>query len=193
MSDVEYSQGISRLKKHNPNHPLLSQLEKGLSAINKIYLKKALADVPTAEPEPSAVAHDDPTLEQLKIEQRKLFSERAQLSNRFHKCKTDAERAANSNSIKMVQRRIQSLWDRIDYFEANGELPKEDEKYPLPDDRGKLQMKINSLRASISQKKKKILSLYDQQVPKADIEAQQRKLDHLENYLAHATKKFAED
>jgi len=193
MTESQYNNNLEYLQRHDPTHRLLPKLERGYSRVNVIYLKKALDTMSESEPEPKAEkkekpkANTDPGLKKLYIQKSNLFTERARLSNRFHELDTVESRASNSQQIQIIQRQIGKLHKSIAHYEEHGKLPdtKEEELYPLPDSSLGIDRKIKSIRAMISQEKKKIIALAEE-ADKKGVDAAEKRLSHLKNYLAYA-------
>lgn len=102
----------------------------------------------------------DDTLRALWRERTRLFGEMNKQSNLFHSCSTDADRAANSDRVLAWWNDILAVKAKIAHYEQHGELPPvEQEGEELPDNPVALSKKLASLRARISQVKKKLLDL----------------------------------
>jgi hypothetical protein len=156
MSREDYIASLDWIRLRDPAHPLLNTLEGGHSAINEIYLRHALQDVgerpePTEEEdEPVLIDPQDPQLLSWYKERRTLFTHRAKLSNRFHDCTSDAERASLSDDIQAVQRQIGPLLRKIKHFKRTGEVL---EARPVQDEQlhgVALMKKRNSVISTIS-------------------------------------------
>lgn len=196
MTEKKYWQTVKILEEQDPEHILLATLQRGYSKINIVYLRAAVKDMPPPDHDTTDHTDDidpeDPTYKMLKIQERNLFTERAKLSNAFHTMTTNEARAANSEAIGRVQKHLQALWKKIEHYQEFGTLPSsaENETYPLPKDRGLLAKKINSIRAMISQAKKKLDALFDDKAPKSEIDKAEKRLQYLQNYLKYAETTF---
>lgn len=128
MTQEEYKAGLAWLELKNPSHPLMRQLRLGFTKINVLYMRQALktvapAEEVEAEEEETNVSATDPKLIKMQRERRTLFTHRAKLSNQFHECSTDSERAAISDSIQRVQRQIGECLRNIRQYRKTGKLP----------------------------------------------------------------------
>lgn len=168
MMAEEYTAALRRIEQGNPKEVLLPLLRKGHSRANEIYLRSALKRVaepamgePDAPEEPEKHPVDD-VLRGLWKERTRLFGEMNKQSNLFHTCKNDAERAANSAKVLSWWDDIQAVKAKIAHYEQYGSLPTlgdGGDGDELPDNPALLSKKLNSLRARISQVKKKITDI----------------------------------
>lgn len=136
---------------------------------------------------------EDDVLTRLRMQQSDFFCERRRLSNRFHECDTDAERANVSRDIQKVQRQIEFVRRQIEDYKQHGRIPGKEDKYPVPDDPFVLLSLRNSLRASISRKSKEIRLLGEdvanevagatEKLQRAEI-----KMNELQNHLTRVQK-----
>lgn len=213
MTPQEYSQHLLRIERDNPTEVLLPALRSGWSRANEMYLRAALKRLnPTPCPSlerrgaaTNTVGHRgtlyvtppfgggvgggvaDDNLRALWAERTRLFGEMNKMSNHFHDCKTDAERAANSAAILHKWQEILAAKAKIAHYEEHGELPAEPEEEDiLPENPVLLSKKLNSFRAGISQTKAKLeaaASLDDATPGKAanieKLEAKLKRLKHL--------------
>lgn len=170
MTTTQYLADVALIERYNPGEVLLPTLRAGHSRANEMYLRAALKRVP----DPAMGAPDDPeepdwkgqtpyadeTLRALWRERTRLFGEMNRQSNRFHDCKTDEQRAENSRLVLGWWADILSAKAKIAYYEQHGELPPvAEEGDELPDNPVALSKKVASLRARISQTKKKLTDL----------------------------------
>lgn len=171
---MTYAAKIEVLRAAQPGHVLLRILSMGETPANVLILDKELKKItrPAAAPAPigAVVASvevenaddetpddtEDEVLARLRMQQSDLFCDRRKLSNSFHDCANDAQRAKVSRDIQGVQRRIEWVRKQIADYKAHGYVPGRDEKYPVPDDPFALLSLRNSLRASISRKTKEV-------------------------------------
>lgn len=199
---IDYHEQLKRLEKAVPKHPLLWALRRGHTAANAMLLERELGKLPAA-PAPigdhvddSDDENDDPdtpedeTLRRLRMEQSGLFSDRRKLSNTFHECSNDRQRATVSEKIQVVQRRIEIVKQTIRTYKEQGCIPEPDEKYPVPEDAFRILALRDSLRASISRKKREIehigreIEEKDPAAP-AKLEKAESKLKELRIHLSH--------
>ena len=200
MTADEYTAALRRIEQGNPTEALLPVLRTGHNRANEMYLRAALKRIrPTPGPSPEGrgdAAHStspllfgggagggvaDETLKSLWRERTRLFGEMNKQSNLFHACKTDEERAANSARVLSWWDDIQAAKAKIAHYEQHGELPMPAEDGDdLPDNAALLAKKLNSLRARISQVKKKITDIagLDESTP-----GKQSKINAAENDL----------
>lgn len=198
MTPQEYSQHLLRIERDNPTEVLLPALRSGWSRANEMYLRAALRRLVVSEQlsesfklsesSPKETAKPaDATLRALWAERTRLFGEMNKMSNFFHDCKTDEERAANSAAILRKWQEILVVKGKIRHYEEHGEMPPEQEEEDiLPDNPVLLSKKLNSFRAGISQTKAKLEAAFglDDATPgKAAnierLEAKLRRLKHL--------------
>jgi len=199
MTADEYTAALRRIEQGNPTEALLPVLRTGHNRANEMYMRAALKRVnPSPDPSPegrgdaarsTSPLHSgegmgggaDDTLRALWRERTRLFGEMNKQSNIFHTCKSDAERAANSARVLSWWDDIQTAKAKIAHYEQHGELPTpEHEGEDLPNNAALLSKKLNSLRARISQVKKKITDIagLDEGTP-----GKQSKIDAAENDL----------
>lgn len=195
MTAQQYNEALERVERRNPDEVLLPTLRAGHSRINEVYLRAALRRLPPAPevPHPREQRYFDQNLRELWAERSRLFGEMNKRSNHFHECKTNDERAANSREIRRIWDRILEVKGKIEYYEAHGELPEEvsEERFPLPDEPVALMKKLNSIRAQISQVKKRLddLGALTQGHPdRSKIGDAEARLAELKLYAAHAEK-----
>lgn len=188
---------LAMVEARNPGELLLPTLRTGHSRVNEAYLRAAMKRLPdeaAQEPEP-ALWHDtryaDSSLQDLWRDRGRLFGAMNKLSNKFHDCKSDDERAANSREIRRLWAEILTVKDAIAHYEQHGALPApvSEERFPLPDDPVALVKKQASIRAVISQTKRKLDelgALADGDPERAKIVDYEAKLAELKLYLGHA-------
>lgn len=156
MTKEDYSAGLEFLKLKKPDHPLMASLEKGYTPINCKYLNYALNSIPETTEEKRKEKPVQLIL--IEKERRQLFGERAKLSNKFHDCSADTERARISDQIQIVQRKIEAFNKQIRHYNRTGKLPEEDNEFP--EDPIELMKKRDSFRSSISYFKRELEQLY---------------------------------
>ena len=142
MNRVEYEKGLEKLKQKNPGHDIIPVLiERGYDYLAVEYLKIALKE----DGEASEV-----TLSKLYKQKDTLYSRRAVISNKFHSCETVHERAEISIAIGSIQTEIIANRQLLKEYHETGKLPKPTSKLTLPFDGARKQMKLHSMRTSIS-------------------------------------------
>lgn len=166
MTPAQYTASLALIESRNPGEVLLGTLRAGYSRVNEIYMRSALKRLPeepeeTEEPDWKAeTPYADETLRGLWRERTRLFGEMNRQSNRFHECKTDEQRAENSKRVLAWWSDILAAKAKIAYYEQHGELPPvTEEGEELPDNPVALSKKLASLRARVSQAKKKLIDL----------------------------------
>lgn len=193
MKKWEYEDALERIEQENPCEVLLGVLRTGWSPVNVIYMKSALKrlesapkkDVPADE-----IPADEGFLKGKYRRQQTLRGERNKLSNSFHTCTTDAQRAAVSAKIIEIETEIRRNEVEIRRFELDGETPfNTDSELESPTDPVVLLKKIASLRAMISQTKKRLeylASLNASNPEKSAIPNVEKRLADLKNQLKTA-------
>lgn len=199
---MTYQEQLDELKRRVPTHPLLRVFAVSPSKINALLLSRELAKTAPQEAEPEADEaleeetpdpDEDETLRGLRMQQSNLFIERRKLSNSFHDCANDRQRRTVSEKIQIVQRRIEMVRADIRQYRELGYLPEPDEKYPIPEDTFRLVALRDSLRASISRKKREIehigreLAENNPEAPQK-LEKAEAKLKDLQTHLEHVKK-----
>lgn len=208
---MTYTAKIEALRAAQPGHILLRILSMGETAANRLILDGELKKIGASPPTPSPMERggatprvaeadeetpddtDDEVLTRLRMQQSDLFCDRRKLSNSFHDCDTDAERAKVSRDIQRVQRQIEWVRKQIADYKAFGYIPGRDEKYPVPDDPFVLLSLRNSLRASVSRKTKQVRLLAsdvaDEVAGAAEkLQKAEAKLIELQNHLTRVQK-----
>lgn len=194
MSSCEYWELVDRIMVENPEEPLLASLTERHTKVAEVYLALALKRL-EQKPEVSAPEEviPDETLRELWRQRTALFGEMNKLSNRFHECKSDGQRADNSRAVLAIWDRILAVKAKIEYYQQHGSLPEEIGEQ-LPDNPVALGKKVASLRARISQKKAALLSLaaLDPGTPGKDdkIAAGEQDLKDLRHLLGLAVNKL---
>lgn len=197
---MTYQDKLNALERAAPGHALIRVFRLIQSAGNEMLLDRELEKIPAQAP-PAPAIQDDPdpdeeedeTLRRLRIDQSNLYAERAKLSNSFHDCANDRQRAVVSEKIQVVQHRIEEVRGLIRQYKQYGTIPEPDEKYPVPEDSFKLLATLHSLRASISRKKREIEHL-GREVAENDpaapekLEKAEAKLKDLRTHLEHVKK-----
>ena len=163
MTYEQYTATVARIRRDNPSEPLLNVLEKGYSKINEVYLKQALRRLeimPEMAPEPEkGNGKNDAYGIMLQKEKKTLYGRRARLSNQFHDCSSDQDRAVVSEQIQDIQKLIEDVRKKIAYFEKHGEPAPEERSHvdaDLPTNPIQLMNKLNSVRSAISYAKRQI-------------------------------------
>lgn len=204
MTRQEYEQAVALVARRNPGETLLNTLRAGYRPVNEIYLRAALRRLPPVGLKTEGIAGEerdtqrdrrgaDAQLRELWGERTRLFGEMNKRSNHFHECRSDDERAANSREIRRIWSQILDVKERIAHYEDHGELPEpvSEERFPLPDDPVALMKKLNSIRAQISQVKKRLddLGALPQDDPdRSKIGDAEARLAELKLYAGHAEK-----
>ena len=220
MNERQYKAALAKLELNNPGEPLIPTLRGGWSKINVMYMGLALKRMPTVleleedevievttgtTPGKAIVAKvtfkngaPDDTLRGLWAERGRLFGQMNRQSNEFHKCKTDADRAANSAKVLAWWKDILRVKGNIRHYEEYGELPKSEQLADeLSDNAVALGKQLASIRAKISQTKTKITDLagLDPNTPGRegkiqDYEVKLRDLNHLKGLAEQKLKVY---
>lgn len=189
MTETQYTESLRNLQKEAPDHILLNVLIAGYSERNVVILRQTWKKI-EAQKEQKQQEPESPALEALHRKKSQLFTERRRLSNTFHTCRTDGQRRAISEQIQAVQRDIESVMRQI---RAGQELPSE-ERYHVSTDPVARMKQVNSLRSSVSRKRKEIRILREA-VANNEKNANERltsalvKLADLETHLRHVEEK----
>jgi len=192
MTATDYTAKLAELERLAPTSLLLNKLRAGSSVVNDLLLtnalRKAKEEAKAEQPLP-----DDPVgdarLKSMRVELRQLFSERAVLSNRFHTCKSNSDRADVSQDIQVVQRNIERVMGWIRQYIVHGTLPDDAErKYYVPKDGLELSNKQKSLRVMICRKEALLKTLrqtnLDEPATARRVEVEERKLTDLKAQLS---------
>lgn len=207
MTQAEYIDNLARIEQANPAEVLLPTLRCGFNKANVLYMKSALKRLPEDAPgeevdhvddtAPAALRPADETLKALWAERSRLFGEMNRMSNHFHECKTDQERATNSTAILRKWEDIQAVKAKIRHYEEHGDMPSVvvEEKFPLPDNPFDLVKKLNSIRVQISQVEAKLREAGELPEDHPDrqtrIQEGEKKRAFLILYRGHAEQKIA--
>lgn len=196
-----YQDMLSALERGNPQHPLLRIFNLLRTEANMILLESEVSKLPApAEPpgQPmsaqAVVDLDEPIeLTHLHRQQSTLFGERRKLSNIFHECFTDRQRADVSKRIQVVQLQIEHVRGCIDHFKSTGQMPVQDERYPIPKDPFELLALERSLMSSLSRKSNQIrqlgLDLIENVTGAEDrLKKAEKKYSELQKHLEHVRK-----
>ena len=195
MTDIQFQDLLDGLARLRPSHPLLPKYrQEGKTVINAVILRQVVAKLRETRHDGIAGStgtevDDDPEDDILKnerIRQRKLYSERADLSNSLHTAGTRQDRAGISEEIQIVQRNIERCNKRIRHYKAHGAMPNDGKlRHYVPRDGHDLERKKASLMASISRKKKEIRKLRAR--PMGEVEARkiEKAKDKLKDLQAH--------
>lgn len=195
---MTYREALDALRAACPDHPLLRVFAMQETGAMRVLIDIELRKFAATEPPVSAPATENPDdpedeyLKNLRRQQSDLFGDRAKLSNQFHGCASDSQRARVSEEIQVVQKKIEFVRRQIKDYKA-GIAPESDEKYPVPKDATRLLLLRQSLRSSISRKSKEIRELGGQcanDVPGADKALQkcEAKMRDLQNHLNRVEK-----
>lgn len=208
---MTYQEAIEALRAAQPGHVLLRLLSLQETPANRLLLDRELRKIARPTPTQPAMGGsptppvveiegedapddtEDEVLTRLRMQQSDLFCDRRKLSNSFHDCDTDAERAKVSRDTQRVQRQIEWVRKQIADYKAFGYIPGRDEKYPVPDDPFVLLNLRNSLRASVSRKTKEVrlrgADVADEVAGAAEkLQKAEAKLIELQNHLTRVEK-----
>ncbi len=211
MTAAEYHDHLKAIEAGNPREPLLYFLRNGYTAVNAIYLRRALqnlAEMPVLvendEEEPAENeempdheddAHDDPTYQALTAEIRKAYNHIRATRNEYHRCSTDTERANVADKVRSAWMSILfAIKKRKAYADTGQIIEVEVDDDELPDNAVLLANRLNSIRAQIAQEKRKILeiaALKDSDPTRAKrLDTSERQLKRLEVLRGMAVEKL---
>lgn len=157
MTQEDYIAGLQWLELKQPGHPLLNTLKSGFSKLNKLYLEHALRSVPAIPKPKTSNEKEEVAIILLEKEKKSLYGRRAKLSNSFHECTTDAQRADVSDQIQLIQRQIETINQSLRHYEQTGEILSQEadsKDEPLSSNGVQLMKRRNSIRASVSRFKR---------------------------------------
>lgn len=206
MNKTDFLNGLEYALEKMPNHALIPSIKRGYNRVNAHYLSKVLLDIEDAKAQTSIaivttkkvdnstiISTVDEVYNSISKIISTLFSERAKMSNKFHDCLDDNERARVSMKISNIQSEIKKQLDRRDHYRKTGQLSEDhhSEKYEVPNDPIKLIGKRNSLRSSISRLKKQLLMLAaspEDHPGRKKIKEKEEQLREKEIHLMHVQK-----
>ena len=190
MTEQEYLDCLAMLAEEHPNHVLLKDLRKGYSVMNCVYLTNEIKKIDIKIPAPKIKEPGNDDLIEMQARKATLFGQRANWSNKFHKCKNNDQRAAIVDEISLVQDDIKQVMKEIKYFEKHQtKMPVVvHEKYPVPVKPLDQYKKLGSLRSMRSQVRKRLKMIAD--LPKENpkwqtVEKDEALLKHYENYIIY--------
>jgi len=200
MRPEDYQAGVQYLAERAPNHPLLKSLLREHKRINEMYLTRILKEIgPPAKPKVERVTVDqgkskhDPLLDPIYDRMRKKYGYRAKLSNQFHDCKTDEQRAELSDDIRQVQNAIEELQKTVRYYKRHGVMPAEGEAKAeeIVESGVELMKRRNSLDNSIFYYRKKVREARDDD--KKNIPQWELKIKQLQNEREGVNRKIGQE
>lgn len=190
MTAKEYFDNLTWLEQVRPGYVLLPVIREGYTPVNILYLEHALKELAT-EPDAPVTAHEkvikgnDPErVKSLHVQKRQLYGERHKLSNSFHDCTTDNERAEVSDQIGRIQDQIEQVQKLLRIWQEKGTLPQEENEDPTEAD---LLRQINRINQSITYYQQRIRVLANQpnnpnapgQIEAYESKIRQKKIDRL--------------
>lgn len=210
----EYPAKLDSFRISNPEFPGMDKLLDGWSVVNAVVLQWAstghldhlsVRDVPlTTSASDRHEVEQSQIYSQLGSDKRALYQWRAKLSNEFHQARTDDHRAELSDKIQSIQAKIEALqkhmrdvrYQKISvddaeqmYNERSIDADMREIKRLTGVDLAK---KLNSLRARVSQVKRKLLTLAKSPVPDMDsIRKYERILSELKIQKEYAERKVS--
>jgi hypothetical protein len=199
LNDEDYIAKIEYLQHRSPDNPLLPKLRSGNSALNSIYLMNALNDLPQEKPKVTkaeyqqAVKDISTAAANLQIQQRHLRASRAELSNQFASCATDAERRRISVAILDINKQLEVIYERIEAYQKYEELPElpVSDKYPVPDNLYELGKKNHTLRTSITRLEKSINEAIARNVDVTELADKEQKLRELKIHRSYVERSIS--
>ncbi|MEO7176718.1 MAG: hypothetical protein ABIV51_12455 [Saprospiraceae bacterium] len=156
MSENEYAAGVELLRRKDPGNAILSRLALVQNPLNEMYLKHEIKKIDPA----SIDVLENGTISDIQErmlfnDKRYLFAERAKLSNKFHDCTTNEERAEISSQIQEVQKQIKHINDKIN----SGDVSPEPENVPafkMPETDLEVMMELKKKQNLITKHKSKL-------------------------------------
>lgn len=199
MSEQDYKARLEMVQRLAPDHPLLSDLQsKGCTRINQIYLQKILAKLEDQMMDQKIDEPDDPKdlqLKNMRMKRRSLYSNRAKLSNSFHKARTNKDRAFISEEIQIIQMQIMELEKKIRYYQQTGQQASGPFDH-LPDDTFELFRIKENARKNIPRLEKALEELFalDEKTPgrARKIHRKEKKLAETKRLKAYVEKRIEE-
>ena len=190
MSNEEYGIKLDFLEKRDPLNPFIDKLRKGNSAINAMYLMQEINDLPNVVAKPikkEEVNSKNKAAVSMEIQLRHLRQSRNQLSNDFHLCATDSQRAAISERINELTKDIVALNDRLDNFVKTQQVPEtpKSDKYPIPTDGIALFRLQGALRNRMNRAAKRISQLFEMNPDDKRIKPLEQKFRELKIYRSY--------
>jgi len=181
-SEKDFFQGIKLMEKYCPDHTMLNSLRSGtMSVMNRMYLEqilknkyRELKDTPEKKvkktPKPIPAKKPAKKLTQAdykRIADKELgeaYAYRRRLSNKFHECKTDTERAAVSDEIKETIQNINELKSRIGVYKTTGKMPEKItiKGFEIPEDDLELDLTYRNFKSKVSNQKR-LIENYDKE------------------------------
>ena len=191
MTEAQYSQNLALLERESPKEPLLPILRKGFSQGNVLFMGVAMQRCePFSQQSSENDTQEDTTLRKLTRLIAAAYGDLRKARNKFHDCQKQEHYAKVSDEVQRIwNRQILPAIARRDYYAQHGEeMPESEEADEIPEDGIALQKYINSLRARISQTKKRIEESVnlDAAKKKEVVETCEARLRKLKNQLAIA-------
>ncbi len=197
MENSDYKAKLEYIRRLVPDHAQIPQLTKGKSFVNEILINKIIDQLPTPyiedeDPE-NTKKESSPDLQRLYLKQKNFLKSINDLSNSFHECRNDRERATVSDKIAEIEKKLTVIQENIDFFRKYKELPKveNDPKYPIPDTLILMIKKKQSLASMITQTKKQIEAAHQRGADPQKILEKQKRLTHLRIHKVHVEKAIA--
>jgi hypothetical protein len=143
IARAKYEEALVALLQKYPDFPDSEKLLKGFTVVNSLVVKQGLEgnltfDGPGSAREDRQEITQTPFYRRLGRDKAGLYNLRAKLSNSFHKCSTDQERAQVSDRIQEVQGRIEAIqqfmrdvrYQKITIAQAEGIYQREEVQKP---------------------------------------------------------------
>lgn len=165
MTREEFEEGFGYVKKHLPaDHEVVAVIgQRGYCRLSCVLLDKLLQRIPSPAPQGGQDrSSTENQLDALFKKKGHLLRDRAKLSNKFHECKTDDERAGVSEQIETVQQRLAGVFRDIEHVEKYGSPAprpaqgRKTKKFRVPESDIDKARKLNSVRSYISKTKRQI-------------------------------------
>lgn len=186
LNDTEYAIKLAYLEANDPLNFMIHKLRDGNNALNAMYLMEELRNMPKTEPKRKDEKPQSTNViaQGYEVQLRHLRQSRDQLSNDFHLCVTDADRAKISSRIKELTAEIVALNDRLNSY-VNGqeitEEPKSD-KYPIPEDGLSLARLQHQIRNKVNRINKAIERIFQRNPEDPQLRTYETKLREAKLY-----------
>lgn len=156
MNKQDYTAGLELLKTKDPLNSMIDIISRGFTRINMLYLAAELKNLPKDDKseDDKPDYSSDPNHKKICRNISTLYGARARLSNLFHDCEDDNQRANLSSEIQGLQEQIIKQRRAKDFYEKHQRhIDPEMTHYEIPQDPVELIKKRNSLRSAISRHK----------------------------------------
>jgi len=193
MKLSDYRTMLDYIETHAPEHPYLERLQsKGMTLTTSIHISKiyaALLEKNTSSNQ-EHVAHsknqkaDDNIIRSYDTQLRKLFTQRARISNTFHISAGAHEDQQIADQVIEVQKEIAKVMDAKSYYIEKKELPPiedMDEVFYIPTNPIELMRKLESTATSLYHRNRELKEI-DQKKQPSKYAKKQATIERLSKY-----------